>query len=67
MPLTKNQAISIGVTSYDGRVFVAVNADFDSVPDLADLVGGLDEALEELQQAVKVAGGRRWRAAKSAP
>lgn len=67
MPLTKNQAISIGVTSYDGRVFVAVNADFDSVPDLADLVGGLDEALEELKQAVKVAGGRRGRTAKSAP
>ena len=66
MPLTKNQAISIGVTSYDGRVFVAVNADFDSVPDLADLVGGLDEALEELKQAVKVAGGRRGRTAKSA-
>lgn len=67
MPLTKNQAISIGVTSYDGRVFVAVNADFDSVPDLADLVGGLDEALEELKQAVKVAVGRRVRTAKSAP
>ena len=67
MPLTKNQAISIGVTSYDGRVFVAVNADCDSVPDLADLVGGLDEALEELKQAVKVAVGRRVRTAKSAP
>jgi hypothetical protein len=66
MPLTKNQAISIGMTSYDGRVFVAINADFDSVPDLPDLVDGLGEALEELKQAVKALGGRRGRAAKPA-
>jgi hypothetical protein len=57
---------SIGITSYDGRVFVAINADFDSVPDLPDLVDGLGEALEELKQAVKALGGRRGRAAKPA-
>lgn len=53
MPLTRNQALSIGITSYDGGVFVCVNADLDSVPDVADLVEELHTALAELQEAAK--------------
>jgi WS/DGAT/MGAT family acyltransferase len=61
MPLTKNQAISVGLTSYDGSVFVAVNADHDSVRDLTDLIEGFGEALVELKEAVEVHVGRSWR------
>lgn len=52
MPLMKNQALSIGLTSYDGGVFFGLNADRDAVPDLADLVICLGDALAELRQAV---------------
>lgn len=51
MPLTKSQSLSIGITSYDGRVFVAVNADYEAVPDLAELVEDLHLSLEELRTA----------------
>ena len=58
MPLTKNQAMSIGLTSYDGGVFVSVNADRDSVRDLADFVGCMRESLDELRQAARLVTGR---------
>jgi WS/DGAT/MGAT family acyltransferase len=41
VPLARGQGLSIGMTSYNGRVFVGLNADRDSVGDvevLADLV-----------------------------
>ncbi len=53
MPLTRNQSLSIGITSYDGSVFVAVNADFDAVPDLTELVTDMHESLRELQSAAE--------------
>jgi diacylglycerol O-acyltransferase / wax synthase len=50
VPLARGQGLSIGMTSYDGRVFIGLNADQDSVGDvdvLADLIeqeiGGLLE------------------------
>ena len=54
MPLTKSQSLSIGMTSYDGRVFTAVNADHDAVPDLADLIADMYTSLAELQAATSV-------------
>ena len=54
MPLTKSQSLSIGMTSYDGRVFTAVNADHDAVPDLADLIADMYTSLAELQAAASV-------------
>jgi len=56
MPLVKNQALSIGLTSYDGGVFFGLNADRDAVPDLDDLASGLVDALHELQEAVRATG-----------
>ncbi len=56
MPLVKNQALSIGLTSYDGGVFFGLNADRDAVPDLDDLVASLSESLQELQAAVRMSG-----------
>lgn len=51
MPLTPSQSLTIGLTSYDGSVFVGVNADFDSVPDLDVLVADLRESVVELRDA----------------
>jgi diacylglycerol O-acyltransferase len=41
VPLARGQGLSIGMTSYDGRVYFGLNADLDSVGDvhvLADLI-----------------------------
>jgi diacylglycerol O-acyltransferase len=41
VPLARGQGLSIGMTSYNGRVFFGLNADSDSVGDvgvLADLI-----------------------------
>jgi len=56
-PLLPGQALAIGVTSYDGRVFIGINADRDLVPD-ADVLGQcVREALDELLDTVN--GGRQ--------
>ena len=47
-PLLPGHALAIGVTSYDGGVYVGINADFDAVPDVEVLGQCLQEALAEL-------------------
>jgi WS/DGAT/MGAT family acyltransferase len=47
-PLSKGQALSIGVTSYDGRVFVGLFGDRDAMPDLDVLGQCLHDSLDEL-------------------
>lgn len=48
MPLAAYQALSVGLTSYDGTVFVGINADRDAVRDLPVLSGALALSLAEL-------------------
>jgi diacylglycerol O-acyltransferase len=52
VPLAKGQAVSIGLTSYDGRVFYGLNADRDAMPDIDVLAGCLEESLAELVATV---------------
>lgn len=59
LPLSNHRALSIGVTSYRGRVFFGVVADRDAVPDVDVLTQCLQDALEELTETV---GTRRGRA-----
>lgn len=47
-PLVRNQALSIGLTSYDGNVYYGVNADRASMPDIDVIATLLHESLEEL-------------------
>ena len=47
-PLLPDQALAIGVTSYDGGVFYGITADHDALPDVAVLGQCITEALEEL-------------------
>jgi WS/DGAT/MGAT family acyltransferase len=48
VPLAKNQAVSIGLTSYDGGVFYGLNCDRDAMPDVDVLAACIEEALAEL-------------------
>jgi diacylglycerol O-acyltransferase / wax synthase len=48
VPLAKNQALSIGVTSYDGGVYFGLNGDRDAMSDVGVMAGMVQESLEEL-------------------
>jgi WS/DGAT/MGAT family acyltransferase len=48
VPLGKGQAVTIGLTSYNGGVFYGMNADRDSMPDVNVLANCVEESLEEL-------------------
>ena len=52
VPLAKGQALTIGLTSYDGQVFYGVTADRDLVPDAETFTSCLSEALDELLDTV---------------
>ncbi|WP_460607205.1 WS/DGAT/MGAT family O-acyltransferase [Jatrophihabitans fulvus] len=47
-PLAEGQAVSIGLSSYDGGVYFGVNGDRDAVPDVALLAELVEESLAEL-------------------
>ncbi|MDT0201882.1 wax ester/triacylglycerol synthase family O-acyltransferase [Nocardioides sp. AE5] len=47
-PLLPGQALAIGVTSYDGKVFYGITADRDALPDVTVLGQCVTESLDEL-------------------
>ncbi len=51
VPLAHGQAVSIGLTSYDGGVYYGLNADRDGLPVVDVLAQGLVDALDELAEA----------------
>jgi diacylglycerol O-acyltransferase / wax synthase len=51
MPLMRNQALAIGVTSYHGGVYFGLNGDRKAVSDVDVLAGMIEESLEELKGA----------------
>ncbi len=53
VPLAKGQAVSIGLTSYNGGVYYGLNADRDAMPDVDVLAQCIEEALGELMETVK--------------
>jgi WS/DGAT/MGAT family acyltransferase len=58
VPLFKNQALGIALFSYHGGLFWGLNADWDAVPDLHDLVGALRADFEALRKAAQAAPAR---------
>jgi diacylglycerol O-acyltransferase / wax synthase len=52
VPLAKGQAVSVGLTSYNGGVFYGLNADRDAMPDLDVLAQCIEDALVELVDTV---------------
>jgi WS/DGAT/MGAT family acyltransferase len=57
IPLASRHALSIGMTSYDGGLFLGLNADRDAMADLDVLAQSLRESLAELLEAAR--GPRR--------
>jgi WS/DGAT/MGAT family acyltransferase len=53
-PLLENVGLVIGALSYDGTVFWGFNADYDSIPDLADFRRAIDTAFARLVDAAGV-------------
>ena len=66
VPLTRRHALSIGVTSYDGGVFLGLNADRDALPDIDVLVQSLRDSLAELLDTTRPRGARRLSVARKA-
>ncbi len=56
VPLARGQAVSIGLTSYDGGVYFGLNGDRDAMPDL-DLLGQC--LLDSLADLVEIRDARR--------
>jgi WS/DGAT/MGAT family acyltransferase len=51
VPLGRNQAVSIGLTSYNGGVYYGLNADRDALGDVDVLAALIEESLDELVEA----------------
>ncbi|HBZ70873.1 MAG TPA: wax ester/triacylglycerol synthase family O-acyltransferase [Deltaproteobacteria bacterium] len=58
VPLYRNQALGIALFSYNGGLYWGLNADWDALPDLHDLVNDLAAEFELLRDAA-AGGGRR--------
>ncbi|MGH3858735.1 WS/DGAT/MGAT family O-acyltransferase [Actinokineospora sp.] len=54
MPLNKNQALAIGVTSYDGGVYFGLTGDRSAMSDVAALARMVEESVEELMTTLRV-------------
>jgi diacylglycerol O-acyltransferase / wax synthase len=54
VPLVRNQALAIGVNSYDGGVYFGLNGDRDAMSDVDNLARMVEESLEELLSTVRV-------------
>jgi len=52
VPLARGQGLSIGMTSYDGRVFFGLNAERDSVGDVDVLADLIEQEVAELVESV---------------
>lgn len=50
-PLLRNQALTIGLTSYDGKVYYGLNADRDAMADVDVVAALIHESMEELLDA----------------
>jgi diacylglycerol O-acyltransferase / wax synthase len=67
VPLMPGQGLSVGVTSYDGKVSFGLNADRTAMPDLAVFAQCVTDALDELVDSTKGSRSRAARGRKSAP
>jgi WS/DGAT/MGAT family acyltransferase len=53
VPLAKGQAVTIGLTSYNGGVYYGMNCDRDSMPDIDVLAGCIEESLADLTETAR--------------
>jgi len=68
VPLFHNLCLVVGLFSYNGGLFWGLNADWEQMPDLHDIVTALEESFAELQQrADEVEQHERPRPAQKPP
>lgn len=67
LPLSAGHLLTIGVTSYDGEVFLGLNADRNAITDLEVLAQCLSDALEELLDTTVRAASSRQPTRKASP
>lgn len=53
VPLAKGQAVTVGLTSYNGGVYYGLNADRDAMGDVDTLAACIEESLAELVETVR--------------
>jgi WS/DGAT/MGAT family acyltransferase len=58
VPLYSNQALGVALISYDQGLYWGLNADWDQLPDLHDLLADLEAAFEELCSAAGISDAR---------
>ena len=63
VPLTKNTSLGVAAMSYCGRLSFGLLADYDSLPDLGDVVGDFKAALFDLGRAAET-DRHRWDSAE---
>src|SRR4051794_3766514 len=63
VPLALNQALGIAIMSYDGRLGFGLLGDFDALPDIEDIAGHLEAAVDDLAAA----SGAQDRAGRTGP
>jgi WS/DGAT/MGAT family acyltransferase len=57
VPLAANQALGIAIMSYNGRLGFGLLADFDALPDLDEIAGNLEGAIDDLARAAGLQDG----------
>jgi WS/DGAT/MGAT family acyltransferase len=57
VPVFVGQALGVALFSYEGALYWGFNADWDSLPDLHDIPGWVDEEFEGLRKLAAQAGG----------
>jgi len=67
--LPEDHALAVAIMSYNGRINFGLLADFDALPDLDEIAGGLEESLAELVALAKKESGKakRTRAGATEP
>jgi diacylglycerol O-acyltransferase len=69
VPLAQRQALGIAIMSYNGRLGFGLLADFDALPDLDEIAGHVESAIEDLAAAAGLedvrADGARPRARRA--
>ena len=59
VPIVENSALGIAIISYNGRIDFGLVSDYDALPDLDDLAGALEAAIDELAAAAAAPDKRR--------
>ncbi|HET8673943.1 MAG TPA: wax ester/triacylglycerol synthase family O-acyltransferase [Thermoleophilaceae bacterium] len=57
VPIAAEHAVGIAILSYDGNVVFGVNADRDTLPDVAVLVQGIEDSLDRMLALARTGAG----------